>query len=391
MKNKLNLDILLENIDGIAYRCLNDKHWTMLFMTSGVERILGYKAEEFINNKELSFPDIYHPDDITRVSKEVEMAIDNKTFFTIEYRVKHKKGHYIYVWEQGIGIFENDELVALEGYICDITIRKLTEMELMEIVEKQAKELLKKKEGEIERANFQRILELTKGMAHELKNPLTLTLNSYQILRAEIFRKEQRLEKIETLLSVMRDANKRINDIVETIDLTFRSVSNVKEIFNVKKLVDKSMTIDFKQELKEQEIKLTLPEDIKDYNLFITGPNFIQALKNILKNSINAIKEAKESIKKEIKVSIEVNKTNQALLIKIHDTGIGISEDYVKNITLPFFSSTSQKTGGGLGLAIAKFLLQNDKIDISFKSDIGHWTEVTLNIPKERWRHSDGD
>ncbi|MFG1510322.1 HAMP domain-containing sensor histidine kinase, partial [Halobacteriovorax sp. HFRX-2_2] len=240
-------------------------------------------------------------------------------------------------------------------------------------------------------ANFQRILELTKGMAHELKNPLTLTLNSYQILRAEIFRKDQRLERIETLLSVMRDANKRINDIVETIDLTFRSVSNLKEIFNVKKLVDKSMTIDFKQELKEQEIKLTLNEDIKDYNLFITGPNFIQALKNILKNSINAIKEAKENIKKEIKISIEVNKTNQALLIKIRDTGIGISEDYVKNITLPFFSSTSQKTGGGLGLAIAKFLLQNDKIDISFKSDIGHWTEVTLNIPKERWRHSDGD
>ncbi|EPZ52228.1 PAS domain S-box protein [Bacteriovorax sp. BAL6_X] len=391
MENKLNLDILLENIDGIAYRCLNDKNWTMLFMTSGVERILGYKAEEFINNKELSFSDIFHPEDLPRVWNEVQLAIDNKTFFTIEYRIRHKKGHYIYVWEQGIGIFENDEFVALEGYICDITIKKLTEIELMDIVEKQAKELLKKKEGEIERANFQRILDLTKGMAHELKNPLTLTLNSYQILRAELFRKEQRQERIETLLTVMRDANKRINDIVETIDLTFRSVSNVKELYNVKKLIDKSISIELKQEFKEQEIKLILPKNIQDYNLFITGPNFIQAFKNILKNSINAIKEAKDGIKKEIKISIEVNKMSQALMIKIYDTGVGISEDYVKSITLPFFSSTSQKTGGGLGLAIAKFLLQSDRIDISFVSDIGHWTEVILNIPKERWRHSDGD
>ncbi|POB15163.1 PAS domain-containing protein [Halobacteriovorax sp. DA5] len=391
MENKLNLDILLENIDGIAYRCLNDKQWTMLFITSGVERILGYKPEELINNNELSFADIYHPDDALRVWNEVQLAIENHTFFTIEYRVKHKKGHYIYVWEQGIGIYENGNLIAIEGYICDITIKKLTEMELMEIVEKQAKELLKKKEGEIERANFQRILELTKGMAHELKNPLTLTLNSYQILRAEIFRKERRPERIDMLLSVMKDANTRINDIVETIDLTFRSVSNIKEIFNVSKLIEKSLTIDYMQEIKEQNIHLSISEETSNYNLFITGQNFIQALKNIIKNSINALQESSKNNKREISINIEIDNNNQSLLLKIKDTGIGISQEYVKSVTLPFYSATSQKTSGGLGLAIAKFLLHNDKIDISFKSDIGNWTEVTLSIPKERWRHSDGD
>lgn len=385
MEQKINLDILLENIYGIAYRCLNDKDWTMEFITSGIERITGYTAEEILYNSEVSFDDLYLEEDKEPTRIIVDKALENKEFYTIEYRIRHKNGNIIHLWEQGVGVYDGDEIVALEGYICDITAQKQTEEDLKRKVEEQAAELLKKKEEEIEQANFRRILELTKAMAHELKNPLTLNINSCFLLEDEIALKENGdNKKIHRLLTILRDANNRIQEIVETIESTFRSVTKKRSNHKLSDLFRRAITIHKKTELEKYNITLDLQDSIKNYNLKITQESFVQSIKNLLRNSIAALKNT-DKRKRKISISTIEQSNSNKLLIRIFDNGVGISKEAIDKITLPFYSSLSKSKGGGLGLSATKFLLQDDNLDIAFESKKNEWTEVTISIPSKYW------
>ena len=53
---------LIENLPGFAYRCKNDRDWTMEYISAGCLPITGYTPEDFINNNRISYNDIIHPD-----------------------------------------------------------------------------------------------------------------------------------------------------------------------------------------------------------------------------------------------------------------------------------------------------------------------------------------
>jgi len=122
------LKTLIGNLTGIAYRCKNDKDWTMEYISEGCNKITGYTAEEFIDNKELSFNDIIHPDYKTYLWDTWQKFLSEKKHIVVEYPIITKHEGIKWVWEQGCGIFsENGELQALEGFITDITDRKRAE------------------------------------------------------------------------------------------------------------------------------------------------------------------------------------------------------------------------------------------------------------------------
>ncbi len=115
---------IVNNLQGVVYRCKNDKDWTMEFISDGIELLTGYPPSDFMNNKVRTFNSIIHPDDHEKLWKLWQEAIAGKTFFENEYRLVSSKGSVRWVWERGCGVFENGELVALEGFINDITESK---------------------------------------------------------------------------------------------------------------------------------------------------------------------------------------------------------------------------------------------------------------------------
>ena len=130
-KKENTLKNLFNNLPGMAYRCLNDKHWTMQFLSDGCYELTGYKPAELINNKKISYADIIHADDGLTTSADVYFAIKNKTTFEIEYRIISKYKKEIWVWEKGEGVYdENGKLLYIEGFITDISERKKAEYEL---------------------------------------------------------------------------------------------------------------------------------------------------------------------------------------------------------------------------------------------------------------------
>lgn len=115
---------VINNLPGITYRCLPDKDWTMTFLSDEVERMIGYTAADFIDNKTRSFASIIHPDDLPG-TYSILKKIKRKKSFELEYRMVCKNGDVIWVKENGRGIFDdNDKLIYIDGVIIDITETK---------------------------------------------------------------------------------------------------------------------------------------------------------------------------------------------------------------------------------------------------------------------------
>lgn len=132
LESKRSLETLFSNLPGMAYRCRNDKDWTMEIVSAGSYELTGYHPEGLVDSKEISYGKLIDPEDADYVWSEIQKAIKNKEFYQLLYRIDSKEGKKKWVWEHGCGVFDSDgELVALEGFITDITERKLAEDKLM--------------------------------------------------------------------------------------------------------------------------------------------------------------------------------------------------------------------------------------------------------------------
>jgi PAS domain S-box-containing protein len=122
------LATLTRNLPGMAYRCLNDRDWTMNAVSDGCEPLTGYAPEDLVENRLVSYNDLIHPDDRQPVWDQVQEAVREKRPFELEYRIRTRSGEEKWVWEQGVGVFSGaGGLEALEGYIADVTDRRRAE------------------------------------------------------------------------------------------------------------------------------------------------------------------------------------------------------------------------------------------------------------------------
>ncbi|MBI5680499.1 MAG: PAS domain-containing protein [Methanobacterium sp.] len=130
-ENQRTLETLISNLPGVAYKCMNDSNWTMEFVSEGCFELTGYHPEDIIMNKKISYGDIIHPDYRKHVWDNIQNAIKLKLPFENVYKINTADSTEKHVWEQGIGVFSpNGELIALEGFITDITDKQRAEEEL---------------------------------------------------------------------------------------------------------------------------------------------------------------------------------------------------------------------------------------------------------------------
>lgn len=119
--NRRALNSLLSNIPGMVYRGRNDRSWTFEFVSDGCVDVTGYNPLDLINNPNLNFNQIIHPDDRAAVWQSVKEQISNNEEFKLIYRIVTRKGESKLVQEHGRGVFSSTgELLALEGFITEI-------------------------------------------------------------------------------------------------------------------------------------------------------------------------------------------------------------------------------------------------------------------------------
>jgi len=133
-ESQRTLSTLMGNLPGMVYRCKNDKDWTVEFASDGCYELTGYPPSDLMQKKISYGQHIIHPDDQEPVWRDVQAALQEHKPFQLVYRIKTATGVEKWVWEQGRGIFSSEgQLLALEGFITDITDRKRGEEVLQNI------------------------------------------------------------------------------------------------------------------------------------------------------------------------------------------------------------------------------------------------------------------
>ncbi|MDA3931965.1 MAG: PAS domain-containing protein [Tenericutes bacterium] len=116
---------ILENLEGMAFNCAIDQHWTMNYVNSNAYKVIGYTNEEIINNNVISYNDIIHPKFRKYVRDKYDEAIRNHEGVNIEYKIISKSGEERWVAEEANIIFNRyGEPKFVDGLIYDINYRK---------------------------------------------------------------------------------------------------------------------------------------------------------------------------------------------------------------------------------------------------------------------------
>jgi len=212
--------------------------------------------------------------------------------------------------------------------------------------------------------------EMAKQVAHEIKNPLTPMRLSVQSFERKFDPndpdiKEKMSEYSETLIQQI--------DVMSSIASAFSDFAKMptqrREKINVVDVVKHSLDI-FTEDYIEY-----LPQEEELY-ASLDKTQLIRIVTNLVKNSIQAIKETDKNPKIEVKVASEGN----SVKITVSDNGKGISDKNKELIFEPKF--TTKTSGMGLGLSMIKNIIEAYDGSISFTSTKGVGTVFTVILPK---------
>jgi signal transduction histidine kinase len=214
---------------------------------------------------------------------------------------------------------------------------------------------------------------LTAGVSHEINNPLNFVMGAYELLFSH-FRENKEVDKevIDSSLNSLKMGIDRISKIVRGLNQFSRNNDNMNESCDIHLIMENCLEM-FNNQLKK---RISVKKHYYKTPLVTKGNvgKLHQVFLNILANAIQAIPE---------KGTIEVitKLFEDTIIVEIKDDGVGISEDHIKQITDPFFTTKPPGEGTGLGLAIVNTLVLDHGGSMSFKSSEIKGTIVTISLP----------
>lgn len=127
---------IFSSIEAFIYRCRNDADYTMLHMEGAVRDLTGYAIDDMVMNKTASWVGITYPQDVEEMVADIDAAINDREPWDLTYRVVRKDGDPVWVRERGNAVFENGELVYLQGMIVSAKAETSLRAELEDLVQK---------------------------------------------------------------------------------------------------------------------------------------------------------------------------------------------------------------------------------------------------------------
>ncbi|MFP5116468.1 sensor histidine kinase [Bacillaceae bacterium C204] len=226
---------------------------------------------------------------------------------------------------------------------------------------------------------FTRQREFVADASHELRTPLSVLLSSIDAIEMTI--EPQKSDMVGKILTNMRQEVKRMTHLVGDLLTLARSDSNTiqlsLETFDFHPQAERA--IDSVRPLaaaKQISLHLNSPASL----ITIGDPQRLSQLLYILLD--NAIKYTPNG--GEVRLSLTI--VGQQLCISVQDTGIGIKEEDYQRIFERFYrsdKSRSRQMGGhGLGLSIAKWIVETHKGKIKVTSELGKGSTFMIHIPQ---------
>ncbi|KZZ85236.1 MULTISPECIES: ATP-binding protein [Bacillaceae] len=206
--------------------------------------------------------------------------------------------------------------------------------------------------------------EMAAGVAHEIRNPLTVLQGFLQML-------QENAPADYPYTEIMLAELKRLNEIVSEFLILSKPQSVTRKLFNLRDVLNETITF-FGSEMALNNIVIEISE-IQSFSINGDGNQIKQVLINLLKNASDAMPNGGT-----INVSLIKTEDRKVTLI-IHDSGKGIPSNVLKKIKEPFF--TTKEKGTGLGLVITEKIMNQHGGSMEIESEEGKGTKVKLHLP----------
>ncbi len=340
--------------------------------------IIGYTLEELSPSGFDTWTNLAHPGDLKLSGKLLEQhwsgEIDR---YYCEARMKHKKGHWVWVLDSGkvVEWFDDGKPKRMIGTHLDISARKKNEKMLIKATEEAEQAAIAKS-------------EFLASMSHEIRTPMNGVLGMLGLVIDTDLNEEQQ-HRVNIAMGSAKSLLNLINDILDFSKADAGKVELESIDFNLRSMLGElSESMGLQVQVKNLELILDLTK-IEESTVKGDPSRLRQIISNIVSNA------TKFTAKGEIVIVAELLQNDDLswrFNCQISDTGLGIPEDKIPLLFDSFSqvdSSTTRKFGGtGLGLAIVKKLCKLMDGDISVTSELGKGSCFNFHVTLQRSEQS---
>ncbi|WP_333445081.1 PAS domain S-box protein [Microcoleus sp. D3_18_C4] len=369
-----------------------------------------------------------HPEDRDRTIQAWMGAIETKSLYEVEHRLRAADGSYRHFWVRGVPLLAADgsirEWVGTHTDISD-RVQVLEALKQSEGQYRSQAAELEKAVHELHQAQTQLIQtekisslgQLVAGVAHEINNPINFIygnithakeyatdllglLHLYQekypnpvpeiVEAAEDIEVDYLMEDFTKILESMKVGADRIRDLVVSLRNFSRLDESQMKRVDIHEGIESTLLI-LQHRIKANVLRPAI-EIIKEYGDFPPVECYVgqlnQVFMNLLGNAIDALEEynsthsSKEIYAHHNRIRISTIANSDTVTIRIADNGMGIHQEVIGKLFDPFFTTKPVGKGTGLGLSISyQIIVEKHRGKLQCISTPGEGAEFVIEIP----------
>lgn len=349
------------------------------YVSPSVERVLGYKQEEFVGQ---SLAKYAYPDDLKEIYlnniKYIKAGVTPELYL---FRVRHKAGNW--EWMEGSISVERDIVTGKITQVSSVS-RLVTERV------RQDKELRDARER-AEAADRAKS-DFLAHMSHEIRTPLNAVIGFSEVMRDQLFGplgSPRYLEYVNDIHNSGIHLLELINDVLDLSKIEAGKFELQEDRAHLNTIIDTAFRfMHDRADAKRISLQSRLHETP---DIWCDRRIFTQIMLNIIGNAIKFTPERG-------RITVESHlDAGGNLVLNITDTGIGIALEDIPIILKPFGQVRSNadiaisEPGTGLGLPLSKSFVEKHGGTLSITSEVGIGTRVSITIPAARVMGDQGD
>ncbi len=362
-EHKAFLENLVAASPGVIYQgTVSD--FRITYVSPNVERLLGYTPQEVVGAVRF-WSGRSHPEDREKFYSDLTKAFEEKTpMLEREFRFQHKDGRYI--WLHSSARIEYDdagEPLRVLGHVLDNSARKAAEDALH-----RAKETA-------EQASRSKS-EFLSRMSHELRTPLNAILGFAQLLEMDALGPEQR-ESVQHILKGGRHLLELINEVLDVARVETGRLAFSPEPVALGAVLLESLEV-IAPLAAQRLVRISGPDEIPAGHIMADRQRLKQVFLNLLSNAVKYNRRGGS-----VTLACE-DAPEGRLRIKVHDTGVGIPQDKLSRLFVPFDRLGAERTGvdgTGIGLALSRGLVRLMGGEIGVETQVDEGTTFWVEFP----------
>jgi len=339
-------------------------------------KMTGYNRAEIIGKH---FSKLFRSEDYEKLITEVKKSRRLRRMYHFQTAIICKSGELLPVELSVIPVKNQNGSLVFQGIVRDISERLQHEEE----TQRRSQEIQRMNEELIEKnLKLQELYDLktrfVSNISHELRTPLNGILGYTELLRDEVYG-SLTPEQLQALKNIINSGTHLLNLINELLDFAKIQSGNFKiyrEPASIYSIVEAAVnTVKPAMQEKKLHLLVNLEKDLPNIN--VDSQKIYQVLLNILSNAIKFTAAGE--------IEITVRRQDDYALFSVRDTGIGIAPEDLNKVFLDFHQVDGGITrtfgGAGLGLGLAKYMVESHQGKIWVESILGKGSIFFFNLP----------